>query len=200
MGDSIPPRSRISLGDQPWEGNLRRAHLLAPENQLAQLETDLAVVDNERDLACSQENTVSHFHSQKHPFPSSSSRFIASSLRHHLFPEGETRGDNIRSTKPITLPVRPPTLPRALDRPLAAPVIAGPAAEVTRDRPSVALDLYSAAEFLAASAVFCAVDDAVLSKRRAATVRRGRTACRRRRGRAMADEDILLLLRWWWWW
>lgn len=82
--------------------------------------------------------------------------------------------------------MRPPTLPRALDMPFAAPAIAGPAAEVTRDRPSAALVLYSAAVFLAVSAVFCAVED---SKRRAMAVLSGRG--RRRSGRARAEDIVL---------
>lgn len=93
----------------------------------------------------------------------------------------------------INLPVRPPTRPRALDTFLAAPAIAGPAAEVTRDRPSVALVLYSAAVFLAPSAVCFACWEAVLSNRRAATLRS--TLVRRISGRARA-EDILCAWVW----
>lgn len=49
------------------------------------------------------------------------------------------------STKPISLPVRPPIRPSAVPTLFAAPVIAGPAEEVTLERPSEAFDLYSAA-------------------------------------------------------
>jgi hypothetical protein len=57
--------------------------------------------------------------------------------------------------KPMNRPVRPPTLPRALDTPLAAPAIAGPAALVTRERPSAAL---AAVSFAASVAFWVAVD------------------------------------------
>jgi hypothetical protein len=53
----------------------------------------------------------------------------------------------------ISRPVRPPIFPRAFPTPLAAPLIAGPAAEVTLDRPSEALLLYSAADDEALEAV-----------------------------------------------
>lgn len=53
----------------------------------------------------------------------------------------------------INRPVRPPIFPRAFPTPLAAPLIAGPAAEVTLDRPSEALLLYSAAFSVALEAV-----------------------------------------------
>lgn len=49
------------------------------------------------------------------------------------------------STKATNRPVRPPTRPRALPTLFAAPLIAGPAEEVTRERPSEAFDLYFAA-------------------------------------------------------
>jgi hypothetical protein len=67
--------------------------------------------------------------------------------------------------KAINRPVRPPIFPRAFPTPLAAPLIAGPAAELTLDRPSEALLLYSAADdealeavSFAASVAFEAVD------------------------------------------
>lgn len=43
------------------------------------------------------------------------------------------------------MPVLPPTFPSALETPLAALLIAGPADEVTLERPSEAFDLYSEA-------------------------------------------------------
>lgn len=182
---------------------LRSIHLLAPEHQLAQLETDFAVVDDEGDLACPHRivstSDASPFANPHGPvFPLCSIAFSTLDSPRASSGEGcgEGRGGHLRSTNATNLPVRPPTRPRALDRPFAAPVMAGPAAEVTRDRPSAALVLYSSAVFLAASAddfadsaVFCAVDDDDDSKRRAAVLRsRGASSCRRRRGRARAVD------------
>ena len=71
--------------------------------------------------------------------------------------------------KAMTLPVRPPSFPRVLVTPLAAPMMAGPAALVTRERPSEAF----AVVFFAVSAAFCAaLLVEVLSRRRVATRRR----------------------------
>jgi hypothetical protein len=52
---------------------------------------------------------------------------------------------HLRSIKAITLPVLPPTFPNAFPSPLAAPAIAGPADDVTRERPWVAFDWKSEA-------------------------------------------------------
>lgn len=73
---------------------------------------------------------------------------------------------HVRSTKPTSLAAGPPMLVRALATPFAALATAGPAAELTRERPSLAL----AAVSLAASV---ALEAAVLSKRRAARRRAG---------------------------
>jgi hypothetical protein len=59
--------------------------------------------------------------------------------------------------KAINRPVRPPIFPRAFPTPLAAPLRAGPAAEVTFERPSEALLLYSPAVCEALEAVSLAV-------------------------------------------
>ena len=60
--------------------------------------------------------------------------------------------------KAINLPVLPPIFPRAFPRPLAAPLIAGPADDVTFDRPSEAFDW----NFEAVSDAFDAVSFAAL--------------------------------------
>lgn len=108
---------------------------------------------------------------------------------------GREGKSDVRSTKPTNLPVRPPTLPSALAAPfaaLAAPASAGPAAEVTRDRPWAALDWTFWAASLVASAAFfaCAEAASVLWKRRAAK----RRFCLRR-GRATTADDIVPV--WW---
>lgn len=59
--------------------------------------------------------------------------------------QSTSRRYHSRSMKAIKRPVRPPIFPKALPKPLAAPLIAGPAADVTLDRPSEAFDLYSVA-------------------------------------------------------
>ncbi len=108
----------------------------------------------------------------------------------HLYHSGRRRGGGrgraerglpLRSMKPITRPVRPPTRPSALERPLAAPTMAGPAADVTRDRPCAALD----AVVLAVSAAL-AVD--VDSQRRAANRKAG---CRISGRRTAAARDMV---------
>lgn len=170
--------------------DLRRVHLLAPEDQPAELKADLAVVDHQGGLTYTCQNELSAH--ARHTLPLCLSPdpqpvdSALSSLRSAERRRGE--GQNIRSTKAMNLPVRPPTFPRALDTFLAAPAIAGPAAEVTRDRPSVALALYSAAVFLAPSAVCFACWEAVLSNRRAATLRI--TLVRRISGRARAEDIV----------
>lgn len=65
----------------------------------------------------------------------------------------------------MNLPVLPPIFPKAFPRFLAAPEIAGPADEVTRERPSLAFDWKSdafsdafAAVSLAASVALVEVD------------------------------------------
>lgn len=83
--------------------------------------------------------------------------------------------------KAIKRPVLPPILPNALPTRLAAPLIAGPAEEVTLDRPSDALLLYSEAVSEAFDAVSFAAPVALLavdSNRRPAGsfVERRRTA------------------------
>jgi hypothetical protein len=87
--------------------------------------------------------------------------------------------------KATSLPVLPPIFPRALPTPLAAPLIAGPAAELTLDRPSEALLLYSAAfcdafeaESLAASVAFEAVDSNLAVVRPAGSFAERRKAAR----------------------
>lgn len=90
--------------------------------------------------------------------------------------------------------MRPPTFPSALAAPLAAlaaPASAGPAAEVTRDRPWAALDWTFWAVSLAASAAFlaCAEAASVVWKRRAAK----RRFCLRR-GRATTADDIVCVV------
>lgn len=81
-------------------------------------------------------------------------------------------GGVVRSIKATSRPVRPPTLPNASAAPFAALEMAGPAAAVTRDRPSDALAVYSEAlavysdavaeallaAFLAVSAAFVVVE------------------------------------------
>lgn len=92
-----------------------------------------------------------------------------------------TREETVRSAKAISLPVRPPTRPRVLERVLAYLARAGPAAELTRERPSEALVESSealAAVFLAASVAFSEVVD---SKR---TARRPKVRAERRETRA----------------
>jgi hypothetical protein len=101
---------------------------------------------------------------------------------------------DVRSTKPTNLPVRPPTLLSALAAPLAAlaaPARAGPAAEVTRDRPWAALDWTSWAVSLVALAAFlaCAEAASVVWKRRAAK----RRFCLRRGRAATAADDIVVV-------
>lgn len=61
--------------------------------------------------------------------------------------------DNSLSMKATNLPVLPPTLPKAFRIPLLALLNAGPALEVTFDRPSLALLLNSAALSVALLAV-----------------------------------------------
>lgn len=90
---------------------------------------------------------------------------------------------DLRSKKAINLPVLPPILPRALLTLLAAPLTAGPAAEVTRDNPSEALDLMSWA-FEAASLVV------VDSNRRAIARPEPEARCALRTVREM-DNDIV---------
>jgi len=51
----------------------------------------------------------------------------------------------ILSTNAINLPVRPPMRPKAFPTLFAAPLMAGPADDVTLERPSEAFDLYSVA-------------------------------------------------------
>ena len=68
---------------------------------------------------------------------------------------------NSHSIAPINLPVRPPILPSALLTPRAAPLIAGPAADVTRVSPWEAFDCTFVAVSLdldAASEAFSVVD------------------------------------------
>lgn len=177
------------------EVDLRRVHLLAPKDQPAQLKADLAVVDHQGGLTYTYQNELSAH--ATHTLPLSLRVYLQTTpltLRAPLYglPNakggGGSKGQNIRSTKAMNLPVRPPTFPKALDTFLAAPAIAGPAAEVTRDRPSVALALYSAAVFLAPSAVCFACWEAVLSNRRAATLRI--TLVRRISGRARAEDIV----------
>jgi hypothetical protein len=68
---------------------------------------------------------------------------------------------HVLSAKATSLPVRPPTLLRELATPLAAPEMAGPAAEVTLDRPCWALEAYSEAELEALEAVSLAASAAL---------------------------------------
>lgn len=70
---------KVTIGNVPsclplffWEGNpravnLRGRHLLALEDQLAELKADSAVVDDEGHLTCSRIN-VSLIHTHKHVF------------------------------------------------------------------------------------------------------------------------------------
>lgn len=143
------------------------------EDNLADLKADLGVVNDERDLSCSIRQYPVIRGSQWNAIP------------------------HVRSTKLMTLPVRPPIFPRAVVRPLAAPAIAGPAAVVTRDKPSFALDAVS----LAASVAFWA---AVLSDRRAARRRTGERSIGRAsdcmvtdegRGRGRTSRDSMSELR-----
>lgn len=74
------------------------------------------------------------------------------------------------STNAISLPVRPPIRPRALPTLFAAPLRAGPADDVTLERPSEAFDLYSVAVSEAFDAVSLAASVALAvvdSERRA---------------------------------
>jgi hypothetical protein len=61
----------------------------------------------------------------------------------------------------ISFPVRPPIRPNALPTLFAAPVIAGPADDVTLERPSEAFDLYFAAVWEAFEAVCFAASEAL---------------------------------------
>jgi hypothetical protein len=81
-----------------------------------------------------------------------------------------------RSTNAMSRPVRPPTRPKAPVMFLAAPATAGPAAEVTRERPFCAFVAYSDAVADAFDALCLAASAAlpvvvVDSKRRAASLR-----------------------------
>lgn len=72
---------------------------------------------------------------------------------------------DLHSVKAITRPVLPPTFLRALPAPWRAPEIAGPADDVTFDRPSDAFDVADAAasfDFAAACAVASDVDEECL--------------------------------------
>lgn len=71
--------------------------------------------------------------------------------------------------------------------------MAGPAVAVTRDRPSLALVVYSAAALLALSAACfacCWAAPVVLSKRRAATLRTAAGVRRIISGRARAEDIV----------
>jgi hypothetical protein len=99
---------------------------------------------------------------------------------------------HVLSTKPMNLPVRPPILPREFATPFAAPEIAGPAAEVTLERPSWALEAYWDADpeafeavSLAASVAFAVALDSNLR----AAMRRAPDW--RRTGRVRACDDMM---------
>jgi hypothetical protein len=99
---------------------------------------------------------------------------------------------HVLSRKPISFPVRPPTLPREVASPFAAPEIAGPAADVTFDRPCWALDVYSAAVDLALDVASFAVSVAlavVLDSNLRAAIRSAPDW--RSTGRVRAMETIL---------
>jgi len=117
----------------------------------------------------------------------------------------------------INLPVLPPIFPRALPTPLAAPLIAGPAAELTLDRPSEALLLYSAAvcdafeaESFAASEAFEAVDSnlavvcpigSLVERRKAARdtakdIIRGEYAPERLKEMILGNREIVVGVQW----
>lgn len=70
----------------------------------------------------------------------------------------------------MTCPVRPPIFPRASETPFAALPMAGPAEEVTLDRPSEAFDLNSAALSVAFDADSFAASDALEAVSFAASV------------------------------
>lgn len=102
-------------------------------------------------------------------------------------------GGICRSMKAISLPVLPPIRPRALLNPFAAPLIAGPAAELTLERPSEALLLKSDAvsdafdaESFAASVALLAVDS-----KRAGVRPKGSFADRRKTAR----DTVIDMLR-----
>ncbi len=83
------------------------------------------------------------------------------------------RGSNARSTKLMMRPVRPPMRPAAPLSPRTAPARAGPAADVTRDRPWEALEATLEAVCRALAAASEAVEDGVVDwKRRGAAGRR----------------------------
>jgi len=69
---------------------------------------------------------------------------------------------NIRSTNATRRPVRPPTRPSAPETPFAALAMAGPAADVTRDRPCWAFTVYSDAVADALLAACLAVSPALV--------------------------------------
>ena len=86
-------------------------------------------------------------------------------MAHRDRPEGRVGeaarwGSSLRSRKPTRRPVGPPTRLSAPETPLAALAMAGPAAAVTRDRPSVALAVTSDALAETSDAVFFAVSAA----------------------------------------
>jgi len=98
--------------------------------------------------------------------------------------------------KAINLPVLPPIFPKAFPRPLAAPLIAGPAAELTLDRPSEALLLYSEAVCdafdavsLAASVAFEAVDSNLALVRPIGSLADRRNTAREMANNIMRGED-----------
>lgn len=103
---------------------------------------------------------------------------------------------HVLSRKPITFPVRPPTLPSDEARPFAAPEMAGPAADVTLDKPCWALDVYSAAVDEALEVASFAVSVAlavVLDSNLRAAMRRAPDW--RSTGRVRAMETILFDLK-----
>lgn len=73
----------------------------------------------------------------------------------------EAHKEDIHSTKDMSLPVRPPILPTKFPTPCAALLIAGPAADVTRVRPSEAFDVAPDAAFDAVSFVLAVAFEAV---------------------------------------
>lgn len=99
---------------------------------------------------------------------------------------------SLHLVKEINLPVRPPTL---LTTPLtlcAAPLRAGPAEEVTLDRPSEALDdIFEAVsfDFVAVSEAACAASDVVEAFRTQPCWRKTKRLCRST-SRDAAGTDI----------
>lgn len=127
-----------SRGDDAIDGYVRRSHLLAVEDQLAELKTNAAVVNSRGDLSCNHLSAT-----------------VQTCLPHHA------DSKYILSTKAMSFPVRPPTLLNVLLMPCAAFEMLEPADDVTLLRPSEALLCAELAVAVALSLAAAAVSDAL---------------------------------------